>query len=46
MGPLKEGLDSFIGTLGFPRKIRKKKNPKQSQLKLQTEMLSSREEKF
>lgn len=25
MGPLKEGLDSFIGTLGFPRKIGRKK---------------------
>lgn len=25
MGPLKEGLDSFIGTLGFPRKMGKKK---------------------
>lgn len=25
MGPLKGGLDSFIGTLGFPRKIGKKK---------------------
>lgn len=32
MASSKEGLDSFIGTLGFPRKI--ERNPNQSKLKL------------
>lgn len=31
--PLKQRLDSFTGTLGFPRKI--ERNPKRTKLKLQ-----------